>query len=339
VERKPGLPSTTQTRPVLGVIDALSAGFDAVLRHPWLLLIPVLLDLWLWIGPRLHAPDLYQFFAPTLRQMMRQMTTSESRYAAQELNKAVEQFFTQFNLLAWLSIGLIGVPIVNGGIWATVNLVTGAAPLLWRVDTFEGYVAVFVLASAIGLLIAASYWTLLGDYVRGEAFLAGRWLKRSLLVWKSLLVLALIVIGLIVISLFPLSMLMLTIGVFSPELASFVPLVALGLAVWSVLVCLFTPHGLVVYHMPLSRAINTSILIVRANFAPVTGLVALALALSLGMGLIWDGLAADSWLRLIAMAGNALVGTGLIMASLLFYQNRVLILFESHHWPLPAGRY
>ena len=25
-------------------------------------------------------------------------------------------------------------------------------------------------------------------------------------------------------------------------------------------------------------------------------------------------------------------------ASLLFYQNRVVILFESHHWPLPAGR-
>ena len=109
-------------------------------------------------------------------------------------------------------------------------------------------------------------------------------------------------------------------------------------SVWIVLVCLFTPHGLVVHHMPLSRAINTSIVIVRANFAPVVSLVVVAIAISIGMGLIWEGLAADSWLRLIAIAGNAVIGTGLIIASLLFYQNRVTILFESHHWPLPAGR-
>jgi hypothetical protein len=77
---------------------------------------------------------------------------------------------------------------------------------------------------------------------------------------------------------------------------------------------------------------------VRANFVPVASLAVIAIAISIGMGLIWEGLAADSWLRLLAIAGNAIVGTGLIVASLLFYQNRVVILFESHHWPLPAGR-
>jgi hypothetical protein len=197
---------------------------------------------------------------------------------------------------------------------------------------------VFVLASALGLLIAACYWTLLGDFVRGETFQAGRWLKRSFAVWKSLLLLVVVVLGMTVLALFPLLMIMFTVSAFSMGLASFVPLLALGLAAWIVLVCVFTPHGLVVYHMPLSRAINTSIMIVRANFSAVTGLVVLALAISLGMGLIWEGLAADTWLRFIAIAGNAVIGTGLIVASLLFYQNRVLILFESHHWPLPAER-
>ena len=89
MERKPGLPTAAQARPALGVIEALSAGFDAVLRHPWLLLIPVLLDVFLWVGPRLHAPQLYQSFAPTLRQMTAQMTTSEARYATQEMSKVV----------------------------------------------------------------------------------------------------------------------------------------------------------------------------------------------------------------------------------------------------------
>jgi hypothetical protein len=322
----------------LGVIETLSAGLDAVLRHPWLLLIPVLLDLLLWVGPRLNAPALYQSFEPALSQMTAQMTTSESRYAAQELGKAIEQFFTQFNLLTWLSAALIGVPIVNGGINATLTLVTGGAPLLWSVGSFESYLLVFVIATAMGLFISALYWTLLGDYVRGDPFQATHWLKRSLAMWKNLLVLVLAVVALIVMALFPLAMIMFTLSAISIGLASFVPLLALALAAWIVLVCVFTPHGLVMYHMPLSRAINTSIMIVRVNFGAVAGLVVLAIALSLGMGLIWEELAADSWLRLIAMAGNAIIGTGLIVASLLFYQNRVLILFESHHWPLPADR-
>lgn len=309
-----------------------------MLRHPWLLLIPVLLDVFLWVGPRLHAPSLYESFAPALRQMTRQMTTSESRYAAQELSKAVEVFFTQFNLLAWLSASLIGVPIVNGGIAATLKLVTGGTPLLWRVDTFEGYLLVFALASVVGLFISALYWTLLGEYVRGEAFQVSHWLRRSLAVWKSLLLLAVVVLGLLVLALFPLLMIMFTLSAFSLGLASFVPLLALGLAAWTVLMCVFTPHGLVLYHMPLSRAINISIMIVRANFNAVAGLVVVAIALSLGMGLIWEGLAVDSWLRLIGIAGNAIVGTGLIVASLLFYKNRVVIMFERHHWPMPAGR-
>jgi hypothetical protein len=53
--------------------------------------------------------------------------------------------------------------------------------------------------------------------------------------------------------------------------------------------------------------------------------------------LIWDGIAPDSWLRLIAIGGNAFIATGLAMASLVFYQNRSAILFERLHFPQPAG--
>jgi hypothetical protein len=337
VERKPDSPSVAQTRPVLGIIDALSAGLDAALRHPWLLLIPLLLDLFLWVGPRMQAPALYRSFEPTLRQMTPAMTSSEARLAAQELGKAVERFFTQYNLFAWLSAGLIGVPVINGGIDATLKLVTGGLPILWQVDSLDGYLLVFVFLTAVGLLISALFWTMLGDFVRGEPWQAAGWLRRSLGVWKKLLLLTLVVAGLALMSIFPLSMVMFTLSAFSVGLASLVPLLVVALAAWIVLVCLFTPHGLVVYHMPLSRAINTSSMIVRANFAATVGLAVIAMAISIGTGLIWEWVGADSWLRLIAMAGNALIGTGLIVASLLFYKNRVAILFESHRWPLPAG--
>jgi hypothetical protein len=336
VERKPELPSTVQTKPALGVIEVLSAGLDAVLRHPWLLLIPVLLDMFLWVGPRLQAPALYGAMEPTLRQMTIEMTSSDTRYAAQELSKAVKQFFTQFNLFASLSVALIGVPVINGGINATLKLVTGGPPLLWQIGSLDGYLLALLLFTIAGLFISALFWVMLGDYVRGEPWQAARWLRKSFEVWKKLLLMTIIVVGLAILSLFPLSMVMFTLSVLAPGWRH-------SFRCWRwawqlvILMCLFT-HGLVLHRMPLSRAVTTSIMIVRANFAPTAGLVLIAIAVSVGMGLIWEALAADSWLRLIAIAGNAIVGTGLIVASLLFYENRVVILFESHHWPLPAGR-
>lgn len=285
----------------------------------------------------MQAPALYRSFEPALRQLTTEMSSSEARFAAQELGKTIERFFTQYNLFAWLSAGLIGVPVVNGGIDATLKLVTGSLPIVWQVDSFDGYLLVFVLFTLIGLLISALFWSMLGDYVRGETFQAARWLRQSFELWKKLLLLMIVVVGLVLLSIFPLSMVMFTLSAFSAGLASLIPLLVMVVAAWIILVCLFTPHGLVMYQMTLGRAVNISTMIVRANFTPTVGLAVIAMAITIGTGLIWEGLAADSWLRLVAIAGNALIGTGLIMASLLFYQNRITILFESHHWPLPAS--
>jgi len=141
-----------------------------------------------------------------------------------------------------------------------------------------------------------------------------------------------------VLALCPVALIMLMISALSPGLASLVPALVVAAGLWVVFMGVFTPHGIALQHMSLGRAVNTSILIVRANFMPTAGLVALMVAISMGMNLIWDGLAADSWLRLVAMIGNAIIAAGLITASLLFYRNRVSVLFESHHWPLPSEK-
>jgi len=320
----------------LGVIDAVSAGLDAVLRHPWLLLIPLVLDLFLWAGPRVQAPTLYRLFEPTLRQMLTEMPSADGRLAVQELSKLLSAFFTQYNLFSWLSVGLVGVPVVNAGIDSTLMLVTGGMPWVLQIADVDGYVLLLFLFTGIGLLISALFWALLSGYVRGDRFQTVRWLKESLTVWKRLTLLFFLMVAAVLLAILPMSMLIMTLGMLSPALASLVPALALAVGVWVVFMCVFTPHGIALHRMPLGRAVNTSILIVRANFSPTAGLIAVMVAISMGMSIIWGALAADSWLRLVAMAGNAIIGTGLIVASLLFYRNRVSVLYESHHWPLPS---
>jgi hypothetical protein len=336
VERKPALPSTTQQQPSLGVIDAVSAGLDAVLRHPWLLLIPLALDLFLWIGPRVQAPALYHLFEPTLSKMLTEMPTSDGRLAVQELSKLLNAYFVQYNLFSWLSVGLVGVPVVNAGLDATMKLVTGNAPLLWQIADLDVYVVFLFLFTGIGLFISALFWALLGGYVRGDQFQAVRWLKDSLKVWKRLVLLFFLIAAVVLLALLPMSLLIMTVGALSPAFASLIPALMMTVGLWAVFMGIFTPHGIALHRLSLGRAVNISVLIVRANFPPTAGLIAVMVALSIGMNLIWGELAADSWLRLVAMVGNAIIGAGLIVASMLFYRNRVSVLFETHHWPLPS---
>jgi len=335
VERKPALPSTTQQQPCLGVIDAVAAGLDAVLRHPWLLLIPLALDLFLWIGPRVQAPALYRLFEPTLSKMLTEMPTPDGRLAVQELSKLLSAFFTQYNLFSWLSVGLVGVPVVNAGLDATVKLVTGGMPLMWQVADLNSYAVLLFLFTGMGLFISALFWALLSGYVRGDQFQAARWFKDSLTVWKRLVLLFFLMAAAVLAAILPMSLLVMTLGALSSALASLVPALMMTIGLWVVFMCFFTPHGIALHRMSLGRAVNTSILIVRANFPPTAGLVAVMVAISIGMNIIWGELAVDSWLRLVAMIGNAIIATGLIVASLLFYRNRVSVLYESHHWPLP----
>ena len=48
--------------PPPGVIGSLRAGFDAVSKHIGLILLPVALDIFLWLGPRLSVGGLVNPF-------------------------------------------------------------------------------------------------------------------------------------------------------------------------------------------------------------------------------------------------------------------------------------
>ena len=55
--------------PPPGILGSLRAGFEAVSSHVVLILFPLVLDLWLWLGPRLSVDNLLH---PYLRFMFDQ---------------------------------------------------------------------------------------------------------------------------------------------------------------------------------------------------------------------------------------------------------------------------
>src|SRR3712207_2583590 len=94
----------------MGVIDSLSAGFGVVNQRPWLILLPVLLDLFFLFGPRVSV-------APIVGQVLSQPGV-ERAFAARgdasiELTRRqVLSAAEGFNLLSLLSPGVGSVPSV-----------------------------------------------------------------------------------------------------------------------------------------------------------------------------------------------------------------------------------
>jgi len=89
--------------PPPGIIGSLRAGFDAVSSHVGLILLPVLLDVFLWLGPRLSVDGLINPFLNIIFNQARLTLTSSadvSRFA--EFQSVFREVIERFNLLSLL---------------------------------------------------------------------------------------------------------------------------------------------------------------------------------------------------------------------------------------------
>lgn len=332
VERKPMTPSRPQEHPVVGVLEALAMGFDRVRRQPWLMILPLLLDLFLWVGPRLEAQSLYAQFEPDLKSLSAELD-ADGQLAVQDMSSLLKDFLGRYNLFSWLSVGIVGVPAVNTTVDATTPLVTGAPPAKLSIADVGTYLGAAIGLSAIGLMLGGLFWAMLTLSLRGEDFSLGRWLRHGLTIGWQLLVLGVLLSLSMIVLMFPVSIVMALISAISLGLASLLPALIVTALAWVIFYLAFTVHGLALYRLPLVRALRISALIARIFFVATLGLATLSIVIYVGLGLVWDLFAPDSWLRLIAMAGNAFIVAGLASASLVFYQNRSTILTERLNMP------
>src|SRR5690606_37075628 len=89
-----------QTTTWPGILPTLAAGFDLVTAHLWLVVIPILLDIFYWIGPRLGSRSLIlemvQFF--------------QDAGELSEISRQLAEVAGQTNLFTMLSVPYLGVP-------------------------------------------------------------------------------------------------------------------------------------------------------------------------------------------------------------------------------------
>lgn len=308
-----------------GVVACLSLGFDVTARHPQLLLLPILLDLYLWLGPRLSLAPLLQQFQALWSEMMASPEMSEITGATQMFNQMVEEVAHHYNLFSLLeSFPLLGVPTLMGQ-RLTVARPFGPRPAIpvGSIPLALGWICVIVI---VGLGLSAVYLWRIGLVSRETSDMPVPGPLPPARIWGSLLKLLFwLLVSLLILgfpALFATSMLsFISIGV-----SGFILTVLVSIAAFVLLHMIFTIPSVVQFKKHPLQAIQESFILTRADFPATLGLLLIILVISHGLNFVWMIPDPASWATLVGIAGHATVSTALVVTLFIFYQERVAYL-------------
>jgi hypothetical protein len=313
-----------EPRQPMGVLACLAAGFEIVARHPAIILMPLLLDLFLWLGPRLSLAPIFA----TLEQFFTTFWTAGASTVpeAQQMTLLLAQTFNElamrYNLFTVLSPApLFGTPTIMAA-QLTVERPMGVRPEIVVASPFVVF-GWIVLLTIVGFGINALYLRVIGRQVIAETESALPNPQSFLPLWGGLIALALIVLsisGILMLTGFSVAAL---VSLLSTGLAFFVLTLFFALITFVGFHLIFAIPGMVQLRRSPLHAIRESILLTRGDFVSISFLVLLILVISQGFNVVWTLPNPATWSNLIGIAGHAFVSTALIATLFVFYQDRL----------------
>ena len=289
------------------------AGFDKIAAQPLLLLPPIFLDLFLWLGPRLTLNTIIQDLLELVvvppgsdEAMVEQITLF--RTITSDLGQRINLFAMVSNLPAGISSLMSGrMPILTP---------TGQSMEI-PMQSFAVMFMVLFALTVIGQGLGTQFHLWIASQLAQGEELADRWRA-----WLRMVVLAIVlyVVGMIfglgvafIASLF--TVVNLTFGII-------IAFLGFTFGFWIFVYLFFTPHGIVRYKLGIVRAMLESATLVRWNLLPAVGYLGTSFMISWLTSQAWRLPSEDTWFLLLAILGHAFVSATLLAGSYAFYQNR-----------------
>jgi hypothetical protein len=289
-----------------------------------LILIPVVLDLLLWLGPRVNVAPVFDEFARAYSSLANaEGVTPEIAQMVDQLSGSIREMGQGTNLLNGLVSGVLlhvpSLPVV-GASWlpqGSVDISTASEAVVW-----------WLIFSLLGLLIGVIYLTTLArklpiGSVAGAR--AGQVAVSVLRHWLQVIGFVVIAALALMILYLPISFVVGLLMLASPAFGSAVAALAGAITLIIFFYLYFVTAALIMDNVPLNVAITRSMRLVQENFWSTLGFVMLSSLIGLGIALLLVQFANTAWWSaLLAIVVNAYIGTGLTMALLVFYRSRLL---------------
>ncbi len=314
----------------LSIIGSLREGFETLNRKLWLLLFPVLLDLWLWLGPEISGKPVLHRLVTAFLKSARQLQPGDWYKGTEKLLASMEGV----NLSMLLANELVGLP----SFVATATKLP--MPDSWHRTVFAvhtplGLVVVLFGLFVIGLFISALFYKIaVVALLQGNDQLPspGKFAKGVVNAWlQSFLFTIILFVGIMTLAV-PMSFGVAFITLISPSLGMGSMGFFLMLLSWAIVIVLFflafSIEAVVWDDINILDGMRMSITVVNRYFWATLGFLVLSNVLVLGFSVIWKRLTFSPAGVTVSIIGNAYIGVGVALAGLIFYKSRYTMIFE-----------
>lgn len=297
--------------PPPGLVASMMAGFDSVATHIAVILPPVLLDLFLWLGPQMRMKGFLQPFIDRMPSLASALPSSfPDPAAAQTAWTSIANKFNLFVILRTFPVGTTS--LLSFETFAQNPL---GVPRSLDAGSFMGILGWAALLVFLGWIMGALYY-----YWVSNAALNPE--ARSL--WNSLkqsVFLSLIWLGLLFFIGLPVLLVLSLLTAISPVIGQVAFFAGVLILLWLAMPVFFSAHGIFTMQLDALRAILNSLRMVRFTL-PNTGLFLLAfLLINQGLNFLWNTPPQNSWLMLVGITGHAFISTALLAASFIYYRD------------------
>lgn len=295
------------------IIQALLSGFNTIAHKPDLILIPIILDLYLWFGPAWRVD---RVFAPFIQNISK-LSGIESVDIATILENyqaILKDILANFNLAVSLRTLPIGVPSLMASKPPFVNPV--GQPITFSLETNLQFIGFWFLFLLVGFFLGSLYFQNISKQIielNDHSIKSLSWAFLQILLIPIMLLIILLIISI------PLMIVISLVTMISPALSQFILMLAAIFVLWAIMPLIFTPHGIFLYKLNLMAAMITSIKVVRLSMSQTAWFILSSFILVEGLNYLWRSPNVDNWFLIIGIFGHAFIVSAVIAASFHYF--------------------
>ena len=309
------MPSITKT---------LAAGFNLVAENIYLIFLPVLIDLTIWLGPKIRV---YELLSENVLQLINNISQT-----------APEALLVQLKTLEDVAIAALGQTNVFGAIGlfplSVPSLLAGSSTIVSplansKISELNSILTLLLVGFGlilIGTVLGCFYYSIIAQKSAVQPFklTLERFLKQLL---NAFIMIMALILGLILLMI-PISCVTTVFALLSPALAQIILFIILMLTAWLIIPIFFSIHGVFLGANAI-QSFKLSFNLSKWFSSPTSFFLISMLVISQGLNIIWVIPEVDSWLLLIGIAGHAFISTALIASSFILYQKYLIWITEN----------
>lgn len=298
------------------MFKTMLAGFNTIANHAYLLLFPIVLNLALWLGPKLRVKDL---LSPTVAQFSKEMLRLGPADMAETIESSQTiwaQLLEQYNLVTAVRTIPVGIPSL------IARLSPIESPISWNpiieIPSLNWAVAAIGIFLTVGFLLGSLFFYLISLETDKEKpkFI----FKEYLFTYINSVVIFCLLLGVGILIAIPILLILSVLSLINVTMAQFFILLAGFGLLWLLMPLVFSIHGIFVLKKKAMASILISIRLIRF-YLPGTGLfVMTAVLISELLNKLWVLPEADTWMMLFSIGGHSFVVAGLLAASFIYYR-------------------